>query len=291
VAYAPYGESYVASGTTDLSYTGQNQDALAGHYDFLFREYNPVHGRWISPDPAGTAVVDPGNPQSLNRYAYVLNSPAVSVDPLGLDGCIREGHWVPPTVCPDGISGRLGGGGINPPPADWLGSSYGWWLACLGPNLFPSGCYGSGDTFGPPVSTGASAGGGGAANNGKTKSQCATAALKKNAVSLTLDGAGIAAGFLPGGGTVSIARNLVGWGTQTGLSLASSGVSFYTGNNTAGLVSWGRALLPTATLLAEQGSMTVAKAIPVLGTVVNAGQLIYDGFQTYQDYQACLGHP
>ncbi len=84
VAYAPYGESYVSSGTTDLSFTGQNQDTISGMYDFLFREYNPVHGRWISPDPAGLAVVNPANPQSWNRYAYVINNPLILVDHLGL---------------------------------------------------------------------------------------------------------------------------------------------------------------------------------------------------------------
>jgi len=51
--------------------------------------------RWLSPDPlAGDAY----NPQSLNRYAYVLNNPARFIDPLGLDeGCT----WVGTTLtCP-----------------------------------------------------------------------------------------------------------------------------------------------------------------------------------------------
>jgi RHS repeat-associated protein len=94
VAYAPYGESYAGSGTTDLSFTGQNQDAVAGHYDFLFREYNPVHGRWISPDPAGLGAVSIANPQSWNRYGYVLNAPLQMVDPLGLDGYYFAGGCV-----------------------------------------------------------------------------------------------------------------------------------------------------------------------------------------------------
>jgi len=41
----------------------------------------------MHPDPAGLAAVDPANPQSWNRYAYVLNNPLRAVDPLGLD-CI-----------------------------------------------------------------------------------------------------------------------------------------------------------------------------------------------------------
>jgi hypothetical protein len=50
----------------------------------MFREYHPTQGRWISPDPAGLAAVDLTNPQSLNRYAYVMNNPMVLFDPLGM---------------------------------------------------------------------------------------------------------------------------------------------------------------------------------------------------------------
>jgi len=99
VAYAPYGEDYNGSGTQDLAFTDQNQDTVKGGwsanlYDFMFREYRTGHGRWASPDPAGIGVVNPSNPQSWNRYAYVTNNPLLFVDPLGLDhvefsgGCI-----------------------------------------------------------------------------------------------------------------------------------------------------------------------------------------------------------
>jgi hypothetical protein len=36
------------------------------------------------PDPAGLAAVNPTNPQSWNRYSYVLNNPLALVDPSGL---------------------------------------------------------------------------------------------------------------------------------------------------------------------------------------------------------------
>ena len=65
-------------------FTGEFRDTLPGLYDFLYREYSPVQGRWLSPDPAGMAAADPTNPQSWNRYAYVLNNPLSNVDPLGL---------------------------------------------------------------------------------------------------------------------------------------------------------------------------------------------------------------
>jgi RHS repeat-associated protein len=83
-AYAPFGESYAQTGTTDLSFTGMNQDTVSNLFDFPSREYNGIHGRWPSPDPAGLSSVAPRDPQTLNRYAYVTNRPLVSVDPLGL---------------------------------------------------------------------------------------------------------------------------------------------------------------------------------------------------------------
>lgn len=87
-AYAPFGEPYSSSGTTDLNFTGMNADTTSGtnnpDYDFLFREYS-IQGRWVQPDPAGLAAVDGSNPQSWNRYAYVANDPVDFVDPLGLD--------------------------------------------------------------------------------------------------------------------------------------------------------------------------------------------------------------
>jgi RHS repeat-associated protein len=91
-AYAPFGEPYAQSGTPDPSFTGQRQDTVAGLYDFPAREYS-YQGRWSSPDPAGLAAVDPSNPQSWNRYAYVMNDPLDWVDPSGLDPCPNDNSW------------------------------------------------------------------------------------------------------------------------------------------------------------------------------------------------------
>jgi RHS repeat-associated protein len=60
------------------------QDNEGDMYDALYREYHNIQGRWISPDRAGLAAVAPANPQSLNRYAYVMNNPTGLIDPLGL---------------------------------------------------------------------------------------------------------------------------------------------------------------------------------------------------------------
>ncbi len=51
-----------------------------------------AEGRWLSPDPLGGDVT---NPQSLNRYAYVMNNPTTLTDPLGLE-TINYGSTGPP---------------------------------------------------------------------------------------------------------------------------------------------------------------------------------------------------
>jgi RHS repeat-associated protein len=88
--YSPYGVAYDSSGTSDLDFTGHNSlitnpsssEVLS---DFMFREYSSLQGRWIQPDPAGLAAVNPADPQSWNRYAYVNNQPLNSIDLFGLD--------------------------------------------------------------------------------------------------------------------------------------------------------------------------------------------------------------
>ena len=47
------------------------------------RFYDPAIGRFLQPD---TIVPDPANPQSLNRYSYVLNNPMRYTDPTGHAG-------------------------------------------------------------------------------------------------------------------------------------------------------------------------------------------------------------
>jgi RHS repeat-associated protein len=111
-AYAPFGETYNEAGTPDRSFTGQDQTTSDGNgvYDYLFRKYDPVAGRWLSPDPSGWASVSQFYPQSLNRYAYVQNDPMRSTDPTGLD-CIYLSddssaiEEVDPGSCVDGDGG------------------------------------------------------------------------------------------------------------------------------------------------------------------------------------------
>jgi RHS repeat-associated protein len=81
IKYLPYGETRSSSGTipTDKRFTGQRLDGATLYY-YGARYYDPTIGRFISAD---TLVLNPANPQSLNRYSYALNNPLRYVDPTG----------------------------------------------------------------------------------------------------------------------------------------------------------------------------------------------------------------
>jgi RHS repeat-associated protein len=81
--FYPFGGERVVVDALDNRYkfTGKEMDPETGNSHFLFREFTTVAGRFLSPDRLGGDVA---NPQSLNRYTYVLNNPANDIDPLGL---------------------------------------------------------------------------------------------------------------------------------------------------------------------------------------------------------------
>lgn len=64
-------------------YTGYERDKESGLDFAQARYYQSMHGRFTSVDPL-TASANLRNPQTFNRYSYVLNSPYKFVDPLGL---------------------------------------------------------------------------------------------------------------------------------------------------------------------------------------------------------------
>jgi RHS repeat-associated protein len=74
---------YRPSAPLRVYFTGQRSEeaTLGSLYDYNARFYSPVLGRFLSPD---TIVPSPGDPQSLNRYAYVLNNPLRYTDPTGM---------------------------------------------------------------------------------------------------------------------------------------------------------------------------------------------------------------
>lgn len=94
--YLPFGEElYAPAGgrTTTMGYasgdavrqqfTSKERDVETGLDYFLARYYSAVQGRFTSPDPTLLSVSG-FNPQTWNRYSYVLANPLTYVDPLGL---------------------------------------------------------------------------------------------------------------------------------------------------------------------------------------------------------------
>jgi RHS repeat-associated protein len=84
VRYYPYGETRYSSGNTTTSkrFNAKEQQTDIGLYDYGARFYDPALGRFISAD---SIVPKSGDPQSLNRYSYALNSPLKYSDPSGHD--------------------------------------------------------------------------------------------------------------------------------------------------------------------------------------------------------------
>ncbi|OLE97457.1 MAG: hypothetical protein AUG75_08110 [Cyanobacteria bacterium 13_1_20CM_4_61_6] len=85
-------------------FTGLERDSESNLDHTWFRQYSSPIGRWMRPDPAGLAAVDPFNPQSWNRYVYVLNNPLAYRDPLGLecvwdDGSTLRAAWQNSSPC------------------------------------------------------------------------------------------------------------------------------------------------------------------------------------------------
>jgi RHS repeat-associated protein len=138
MAYAPFGEGYNGGTSWDGEYwtqfteTGNSwtvaniNNGGGSLEDFTYRRYSPTQGRWISPDQAGLAAVDPRNPQSWNRYAYVLNNPLSSMDPSGLF-CVWDDGSYDSNHDPDNGSsyacGTAGGTWFNGDPSDWVDSN------------------------------------------------------------------------------------------------------------------------------------------------------------------------
>lgn len=60
-------------------------DSDNGEYQSRYRAYPTRLGRWLSPDPLGG---DADDPQTFNRYSYVLNSPCSFTDAVGLRSCV-----------------------------------------------------------------------------------------------------------------------------------------------------------------------------------------------------------
>lgn len=88
-------------GDRGLQFTGNSRDAETGLDYFGARYFFGAQGRFTSPDPL-MASGDPANPQSWNRYAYVLNNPLRFIDPTGEIWVQANGGWDWADECPEG---------------------------------------------------------------------------------------------------------------------------------------------------------------------------------------------
>ena len=93
-------------------YTDQELDSETGLYNYDTRLYDPVIGRFISPD---SVVPDWYDPQSLNRYSYCRNNPLRYTDPSGhYDNDMEHGGRA---VGAQGRGGAGPGSGLGGDPA------------------------------------------------------------------------------------------------------------------------------------------------------------------------------
>jgi len=85
--YYPFGGEKVFTDTLNNNYkfTGHERDTESGLDYYQYRMLSTNLGRWTSTDPVMASAHEP---QSLNRYGYVVNNPTNLVDPTG------QFHWI-----------------------------------------------------------------------------------------------------------------------------------------------------------------------------------------------------
>ena len=77
-----YASDSVSTPILGRGYTGHRHIAGIGLIDMNARLYDPMLGRFLSPDPH---IQSPDCPQNYNRYTYCLNNPLRYTDPTGED--------------------------------------------------------------------------------------------------------------------------------------------------------------------------------------------------------------
>lgn len=90
--HLPFGED-TGTGTGEGEkhrFTTYERDGETNTDYAVNRQHQYVNGRFLQPDPLAGSIT---NPQSLNRYSYVLNDPVNLSDPLGLEsGVLGANH-------------------------------------------------------------------------------------------------------------------------------------------------------------------------------------------------------
>jgi RHS repeat-associated protein len=127
----PFGETWYSPSGAPLIFTSYYRDTESGNDYALARTYVNRLGRFSSPDPIAGDV---GDPQSLNRYAYVRNSPTSSTDTTGLSP--NNVHISAAYLMP-GAGGDCVLDGVSIGCEDLMGGSGGAFATCPGNDCSP----------------------------------------------------------------------------------------------------------------------------------------------------------
>jgi len=95
--FQPFGEERgpVVSWPSDHGFLDAPKDQSTGLTHIGARDYDTVNGRFVSADP----IVDNGDPQQMNGYAYSNNNPTTFTDPTGLRATCDNGDGVSDKGC------------------------------------------------------------------------------------------------------------------------------------------------------------------------------------------------
>jgi RHS repeat-associated protein len=280
----PFGDGFaVVSGTDSDPYhfAGLDTDYEDTTQHAQFRNYSPAQGRWLAPDPYDGSY-DASNPQSFNRYAYVLNNPLSYTDPSGKQCVVVSGGTYSvstggtTTTGSDPIVEACTSNGTE--VGDWYCVQYGNCITYVTITPYvPTQASGKPPT--PPVV---------APNKGPRSGYeslfCLGDAIQSNGLSLALD----AVGLLPEGGAVAGAFSL--WHGAAGVS---NGIkNLQTVKFGAGIISTassgsGGDLFGSATGVASIAA-SLGKAAPIYGQVLSVVSLAGDAYKTLQDQSACV---
>ena len=113
--YDAWGKQTITKNAMGLTrgYTGHEHWNQFGLIDMNGRFYDPLIGRFLSPDPY---VQAPYNLQNFNRYSYCLNNPLKYTDPsgeyFGIDDLIAGAIGGTVNLVVNAIQGNLGGHGV-----------------------------------------------------------------------------------------------------------------------------------------------------------------------------------
>ncbi|MGH9520555.1 MAG: RHS repeat-associated core domain-containing protein, partial [Terriglobales bacterium] len=259
----------VAAIASEYQWTNQQRDAN-GTDHFAVRTYSGDLARWLSPDPAALAAVDPNNPQTWDRYGYVNDDPLAAVDPLGLTVCKQaDGSFISTDgECPSGSKLVQVDTTVvvfaDPPSTD---HSLIWSFitdSLLQPLHRPDGSGGGpGVSAGPGVSSDAP-------NNRPSRPGFFSCTFSGKVSLVWGETALDAVGIIPGG-------NDVVHGIQLGAGVIGAGVSVFGDATGAGMSAGGLGL----TFADKAGaSVTVhgTELIPIAGNIISAGAALHDVF-------------